>query len=219
MSRGIALCFLMVCLPAAGGAAVAGQDSGGGLYVGTHGGAMFDAAPAFSESICPSETTATFGLHVGHEFLRFLGVEGGTSLHTEDPDFCVNGLHPPPPENGTRTLRMLRENVTGYPFGTPEGRVFARSPEIGGVASARLGMGGAWIPAKDIGALLAALGVRLSFGRLRAGLDLERWWFDVPFTDLEQTFVDGELVSEREMPGEFSENPVLLRVAVEWVVF
>ena len=196
-----------------------GQGVDQGVYAGAHVGGLFGTAPSFSESICSAETTFLWGAHLGYEFMTFLGVEGGISSHHDNPDLCVNGLVRPPPENGTRTIRSLGENVRGYPFLTPEGRLLIRSPRLGGIASARVSLGGAWIPSKEIGVLLAGLGVRASFDRVRVMLNLERWWFDVPFTDLEETFQDGELVSAREIPGEFLENPIQLRASVQWFIF
>lgn len=196
-----------------------GQVADGDMYAGAHVGGLFGTAPSFSESVCEAETAFLWGAHLGYELTTFLGLEGGVSSHHENPELCINGFGPPPPLNGTRTVRSLGEDVRGYPFLTPEGRLLIRFPRLGENASARVILGGAWIPSKGIGVLLAGLGVRASFGRLRVVLDLERWWFDVPFTDREETYEDGELVSVREIPGDFSENPFHLRAGLQWIIF
>lgn len=200
-------------------APLTGQTHSHGAYAGVHAGLGFDAPRSFSEGVCPDRSPLLVGLHLGYEAPSLFGVEGGVSLHTEDPELCVNGLIPPPPQDGTRTLRVLGDGVRGYPFATPEARAVFRSPAVGGLVSLRLAFGGAWMPSKDIGALLAGAGARVTWGGLRLTLDLERWWFDVPFADVEETYMGGELVSERRLPGGFPQNPILLRAGFGWALF
>ncbi len=185
-------------------------------YLGAYGGPMFDAATSFSES-CPSETTFFVGGRLGYRLMRFLSVEGAFSVHQEDHDLCTIGLLPPPPENGERTIRRLGERVRGYPYATPEGRLVVHTPEYRRSVWGRLTAGGGWMPSKDIGVLLAGLGIGFGGARIAGEVDVERWWFDVPFTDVVETYADGELESTTQLPGEFSENPVVLRFGVKWI--
>jgi hypothetical protein len=128
----------------------------GDLNIGAHFGAMFDAAGAFSgNGLCPEERTVFVGSHVGYEFLGFIEAEGGVSIHQENrPDRCINGMIPPPPENGSLRIRSLREGVRGFPYTTAEGRLSLRTPRVKDIGSARLRAGGGRILPKDIGFLL-----------------------------------------------------------------
>lgn len=187
------------------------------LYVGAYAGPLFDAAPSFSEnSICPTDRTFSYGGRFGFAFGPFFDMEGSLSIHTENAETCLDGLELPPPENGTRTRRLLNEGIRGYPFASDEVRMILHTPEAAGRASARLIGGVGWLWVKDIGFLAAGLGVRYGGERLGGTVDLERWWFDVPFTDVEETFVNGELVSQERTSDEFSESPTVLRIGANW---
>ena len=149
--------------------------------------------------------------------LSLLAIEGSGTIHMQKGDICVNGLIPPPPNTGPFTQRFTQdvEGVRGYPFASTEARLI-----IDPLTSSFVGVHGiggfGWIWEKDIPFALAGLGVRVGRGIWRGVLNVELWWLDVPFRSIEQNFFDGELVSEIEIEESSSENPVSLRVGIEF---
>lgn len=188
------------------------------MYVGAIAAPLFDAPPQFSEDLCsPERTTLSYGARLGFGFGPYFALEGGLSIHHEYADSCLLPADPaPPPQNGMRTVRVYQEGTRGYPFGSDEVRVIVRMHERPGRPSGRLLAGAGWLWSKDIGFLLAGGGLRYGGERLAGTLDVEQWWFDVPFIDVEEAYLGGQLVSQEQTPGEDSESPIVIRFGVNW---
>lgn len=180
-------------------------------------GIMFDSARPFSRDLhfCIDETTYFVGGTLGYDFSSYIGLEGSWSLHAENAEGCVNGLVPPD-VTGTLTSREFAEGIEGYPHTTARARLVVRSPRVLGLVAGRLYGGGGWIIPKDIGLRLAGFGIRVGSDRMTVHLDAESWWFELPFTDVERTYRDGELISTTRTSGETREDPLLIRAGVGW---
>ena len=223
MCKGMAMKRTWWVVVAALGMAVSARaqedDDGLGrrLRLGLVGGVMFEAPEAFSESSCdPAGQSYFFGARVGYVMAEFLDLEGSVTVHNDSGEVCIAEPQAPP-ENGTRTLRVFDEGVEGYPYVTDEVRAILHMPESRGrIASARLVTGIGYIWKKEIAFALAGLGVRYGGQRFQGTMDLERWWLGVPFTDIRQTFSDGEVISSTRDEDEVAENPILLRLGAEW---
>lgn len=203
--------------PTAVPAQVPGDGAREGLYVGALAGHGFEASPEFSEQhICPDESPWEVGARAGYRLASILSVEATASHRWEDPDLCVNGFGRPPPENGTVESVVFDEEVEGYPYGAFDARVVVHPVEIGGLVSPHLAAGAGWFPSKEIGHLLAGVGVRVGHGPLQATVEAEGLWYDVPFETVVETYEDGELVDVQRTPGEESESPIRLRAGVIW---
>lgn len=200
-------CVVLSSLGLAGGLhaqGARGLEIGGGLALTTN------PVEALSGEICPADRTWAAEGRVAWRFSRAVALEGGTALHWENADQCVNGLVPPVPQQGPFE-RTLRDFPDGYPFTTSDIRLAFEPSTPTGNTWLRVfgGWGHMW--GKDIGYWLTGGGV--VFGRgIRFVLDAEWRWFDVPFESTTENFLDGILISSEEGSGKEPHNTFAVKL-------
>ena len=204
MSAGAALLLLLV---APGG--VTGQRAELGLGISR----IQNPPDALFDTSCPPSRSWSGDGRVSYRFSRAVALEGTVGYNWETGDQCVIEPEVVPPTGPFE--RATRVTPTGFPFVTTDVRMgFEPSNPSGSIwLKAFGGYGRMW--SKDIGYWLAGGGLVFG-GRIESVLEFEWNWFDIPFDETTEQFLDGILVGTSEGSGETSHTTFRIRAGVRW---